>query len=57
MALEIYCPNFRGIIVFYPIPKLRQRNIERELMIEKEKEKKPRNVYYTKVDRIPKYKQ
>ena len=25
-------------------------------MIEKEKEKKPRNVYYTKVDRIPKYK-
>ena len=26
------------------------------IMIEKEKEKKPRNVYYTKVDRIPKYK-
>ena len=25
-------------------------------MIEKEKEKKPRNVYYTKLDRIPKYK-
>ena len=25
-------------------------------MIEKEREKKPRNVYYTKVDRIPKYK-
>ena len=25
-------------------------------MIETEKEKKPRNVYYTKVDRIPKYK-
>ena len=25
-------------------------------MIEKETEKKPRNVYYTKVDRISKYK-
>ena len=56
VALEIYVPNFHGIIVFYPINKLSQHNIERELMIEKEKEKKPRNVYYTKVDRIPKYK-
>ena len=33
-----------------------QRSMARELMIEMEKEKNPRNVYYTKVDRIPKYK-
>ena len=38
------------------IKKLSQQKIERELMIEKEKEKNPRNVYYTKVDRVPKYK-
>ena len=38
------------------INKLGQQNIERELMIEMEKEKKPRNVHNTKVDRIPKYK-
>ena len=32
-----------------------RQKIARELMIEKEKEQKTKNVYYTKVDIIPKY--